>query len=86
MYIYILQYVCVFLNQNKAQFVIEYNIWLTNYSINPRQVPIIYKCRISCVLIRMAIDGSSAVQNEKIVFINNICSINQITVTIIVMQ
>ena len=35
----------------------------------------------------MAIDGSSAVQNEKIiVFINNICSINQITVPIVVMQ
>ena len=34
----------------------------------------------------MAIDGISAVQNEKIVFINNICSINQINVPIIVMQ
>ena len=60
----------------------EYNIglWLINYSINPHQVP--YKCRISCVLIHVAIDGSNAVQNEKIVFINNICSINQITVPI----
>ena len=70
MYIYSAICMC-FPKSNKAQFVIEYNIWLINYSINPRQVPI---------------DGISAVQNEKIVFINNICSINQITVPIIVMQ
>ena len=83
MYIYSAICMC-FPKSNKAQFVIEYNIWLINYSINPARFT--YKCRISCVLIRMAIDGSSAVQHEKIVFINNICSINQITVPIIVMQ
>ena len=65
--------ICMYFpKSNKAQFVIEYTIRLT-----PSRSP--YKCRISCVLIRVAIDGS-AVQNEKIVFIN-ICSINQTTVS-----
>ena len=35
MYIYSAICMC-FPKSNKAQFVIEYNIWLINYSINPR--------------------------------------------------
>ena len=79
-----MQYVCVFLNQIRPNSLLNTIYGLLTIRLTPARSP--YKCRISCVLICMVIDGSSAVQNEKIVFINNICSINQITVPIIVMQ